>query len=668
MTPPSKLRLRAAAVALMLAAVADGSAATSDERLCRSMAQRLERMAVQARTTPQALADAQARYGQRCEGEAAAPAPELTAQVAPVSSPTTGFARARTEGSFATWNATLDSECRQRPAFGNAAERRTECAQLKIDRAVQERRLDRTEVEACVPPEGLQQGPSGRPAASRQADRQVARFASLGGSAYWAWDAPGGCALAQRVRKTFAASDTTTARAGGDDPAAQARAQAQMCELDPRLPFCAATPALQLPASDDLYWRWQHQVYSRCTAQAQPGQARDFCARSVVDQALAQRRVAPAAVESCRAQWQGGPRSEPEAMAIDQCLVAAALLEQASTSAYTRPPQRRAAPQWAPQGLNRPDIVEALYSGDLSRMPDAAEDGRYALTTFGRLNAACPTLGLSATGVRIAQRMAAETQASAQRALSGRGNLSDLATVLWGANEMLKTLPDCDRWHDDESRRAACVAEKESAFRIDPSRPAAEDVSRLLRQHACTSPQIRRYAEQLSAWLLQPSAARSAMAWARGHPESAALDRMFENCRQQAGDGAADAWCGCYVRGWAGTRSSRMSPAVVLDAAARSAFVGDPQAWHTPADTESCEPHRRTINLWRRDRAVQRPAVVTACLVQQAPAHTILAPDLQSCRYRSAGGELELRARQCAPQLEARHWGGEAVACEGNRR
>ncbi len=456
-----------------------------------------------------------------------------------------------------------------------------------------------------------------------------------------------------------------TAAKGGT--VSEAEARARLCETDARLPFCGAAAALP-GGREQPYWRWQSQAYSQCVGQPAAGRARDHCARSVVERALSEGRVAAAAVDACRASWQGGERSEPEMMAVDQCLLAAALLEQAASSRVAEAaagPAPGGPPGLNLQGLSRADLVAPLYAGDLAKVPAGAEDLRYMLTSFGRLNESCPNLGLAGTAMQIAQAQARQTQEAVARGLSGRGSAADAVTALGAANEMMKTLPDCERIVDDPPRREACIAERDSAFQVQRSPAAVADATRLIERHGCGSAQMTRYAQQLAAWLLAPPGSRGSLAGLDKHPQAPALARLFDSCRRQAGSGVADAWCGCYVRHFANSpRGTRSAPAEVLDAAAHGAFIGGPQAWYAPPDIGECDRYWPAVERWRREQAAARP-LVTACLVQQQPAEVVLAPGMQLCRYRSGVGVVELRAAQCPARLHAHEWGSEAVPCGG---
>lgn len=650
-----------AGLAWMAVAYASAQDARSErgERQCQSMARTLARMEVSPRTRPEVLAQARERYRQHCDPAAQAAAAPQPAAAPPAPASPAPALRLQTPGRFSDWNRALDGECRPPPPGGEAGDMATRCAQAKIERALLERRLEQAEVDACLAQ--IRASTAGAERTARQRERAEARHAALGGPAYWAWEGPGGCRLSERVRTTFgtAPESATTVDTAG--------AQARMCSLDPRLPFCASAATLPLAAhQNEPYWRWQARMHSQCAAQAATGQSRDHCARRVVEQALAERRAAPAAVDTCRARWQAGARDEPEPMSVDQCLLAAAVLEQAATSrvvdvAAARPSS--APPGLNLQGLQRPEMVAPLYAGDLARVPEDVENLRYALTSFGRLNEACPNLGLAGTAMQIAQAQVRRAQDAVMRGLSGRGSAADAATAAGAVNEMAKMLPDCERIVDDEPRREACIAEQKSAFQVQRSAPAVADAGRLIDRHGCTSAQVSRYAQQLGSWLLAPSASRGALAGLDRHPQAPALERLYEQCRRQAGDGVADAWCGCYVRSFAGApRGTRSARAEVLDAAARSAFVGGLQAWYAPPEVAECEPQRQAIDRWRREQAMGAPAV-TACLVQQAPAQVVLLPDLRACRYRSAAGTIELRATQCPPRLQAHEWGSEPVAC-----
>lgn len=658
------------ALVLMLAAVESFAQTAPDERLCRSMAQRLERMEASPRTRPETLDRAREQVRRQCDQPRPAtrerdPADGTARATAGPATPDAAWERAHTPGRFADWNAELDAVCRQPAAPGADSRPHTRCAQAKIDRALAEKRLSAGEVEPCLnqppSPPATAAGPSARQRERADA-RAGARLEALGGPAYWAWEGQGGCRLVDRVRMTFAEP------AGRAPNADTASAQALMCRTDPRLPFCGGASASPRQAEAvSPYWRWQHEALRSCVAQPSVGQTRDHCARSIVERALAERRVAAAAVDRCRAGWQAGPRAEPEMMVIDQCLVAASVLEQAATSRFVdAAPARTTAPMpFGTQGLARADIVAPLYAGDLARVPAEAEDLRYVLTTFGRVNESCPQLGLAGTAMQIAQASARQTQEALARGLSGRGSAADAMTVLGAANELLRLLPDCDRIQDDEPRRRACIADKEGAFKVQPSAPGVADAGRLIERHGCTSAQLAHYGRQLGAWLMLPPDQRGVLDVMQNHPQAAVLSRLLDNCRRQSGDGSADAWCTCYVRGHAlAPRGSRAAPSDVLDAAARSAFIGGPQAWYVPPDADECAPKRQAIERWRREQSASRP-VVTACLAGQQPAAVLLRPELQVCRYRTAAGLVELRAQQCAPRLHAHEWGSEAVSCDG---
>lgn len=658
-------RALAAGLLAIFAAAGAQAQSTREERLCQSMARHLERLEASPRTRPETLEHARQQYRQRCDGAVTVPAaPAAAAAPAPVPVPSPAAPRLRTPGRFADWNDALNDQCREW-TDGDAAGRRTRCAQLKIDRALAEGRLDRPEVDACTAVGAAAAAPPTRSTSARQRELMDSRMAGLGGPAYWAWEGHGGCLLAQRVRSTFSDPDASPAFAAKGATVPEAQARARLCETDPRLPFCRGAAALP-GGREQPYWRWQSQAYSQCLAQPAAGRARDHCARSVVERALSEGRAAPAAVDVCRTHWQAGARNEPEMMAVDQCLLALALLEQAASSRVAEAaagPAPGGPPRLNLQGLNRPDLVVPLYAGDLAKVPAGAEDLRYMLTSFGRLNESCPNLGLAGTAMQIAQAQVRQTQEAVARGLSGRGSAADAMSALGAANEMMKTMPDCDRILDDQPRREACIAERDSAFQVQRSPAAVTDATRLIEHHGCGSVQMTRYAQQLSAWLLAPPSSRGSLAGLDKHPQAPALARLFENCRRQAGNGVADTWCGCYVRNFANApRGTRSAPADVLDAAAHSAFIGGPQAWYAPPDIGDCQPHWPAIERWRREQALGRP-VVTACLMQQQPADVVLAPDVRLCRYRSAAGVVELRAAQCPARLHTHEWGSEAVPC-----
>ncbi|HRH87580.1 MAG TPA: hypothetical protein PLO41_12080 [Rubrivivax sp.] len=561
-------------------------------------------------------------------------------------------------GSFSEWDRALSAACDERTPHG-----RTSCAQVKIDKALAEGRLRQADVAACA--EGSQPGIAQSPQSQterdlRQQERQARRRASLGGDAYWNWSTLG-CDLANRVRQTFqeATPETAPRRAGAAaERGATAALDPRQCEILPHAPQCRQG---RRPAQRETYRSFAAGAHADCVAAGGAG-PRDRCAREVVEQAIAARLVSAQAVQGCRDEWSVGRREAPEHAEVYECLGRRAMVEEASASLVVRSAPRSSVAAWRTDGYRRADTLAAIQAADWPHVPARPDDGAYFLNAFGQLNAACPALGLSSVALRLAEAAVQNMHRSVTRAASGQGSMGDLATVLGGANELLKAMRDCDSlWHD-EPRQNACLAERDSAFSMPQSVDARRDVALLLSRHRCDGPETRTFAKNLSTWLLLSPDQRYAMSWALGDPKAAEYDAIFENCRRQAGEGAADAWCGCYVRRYSLTRvGSRAAPLEAMQAVRVSAFIGEQGAFFVPADLDECRPQRERLTAWRRTQGPSQ--TVTACLARQAPMTAAVTPDLKACTYRTAWGEVEWRQPECVPRLYSGLWGGDAVAC-----
>lgn len=562
--------------------------------------------------------------------------------------------RVKTEGYYTDWERHVESTC----ASGTAAAR-TACAQAKIDRAIVEGRLSQGEVDACRSPAASRPMPTPRDPvrAERMRDTAARRFAVQGGDAYWAWDAAGGCRLADRVKLSFAAVAAPQAAAS---PGVTAK-----CELMPNLPRCAPTPQAA-PSADKLpdpYVAWANRAVMRCAERSVRGQPRDHCVRSVLEEAVATRRLTQSAVDRCRAAWAQGAKADPEYLEAFRCIERAALVEQAGSSAVLKVAEPRVARRaMRGDGYQRPDIVTALQAGDWAYMPVREGDGNYYLNVFAKLAAACPSREFQATSLRMTQIAQDNLRGSLQRAASGEGTLNDLNRLLFAADSMLKAAKDCDKeqWHP--GAYDACVDERDSAFQLPPSREARRDVDVLLQRHGCNGAETAAIGKNLSTWLVMAPHRRGAMSWVTGSPREGEWRPVFENCRRQAAPGVADAWCGCYVRRYADTRSGgyHASPEAMSHVRS-SAFVGGEGMRFQPGDMGDCEAGQNDIEAYRRDQRAQ--SRTTACLVSQSPVADAILPDLKTCRYRTAWGEIAVKLPQCRSTWSSHEWGWEPVTC-----
>ena len=481
-------------------------------------------------------------------------------------------------------------------------------------------------------------------------------MASRGGDAYWAWDSPGGCKLADRVKLTFAAVSPPRPTAAQLEPSA--------CGTSPSLPPCRAAAEAEKPLEPFL--RWSSHAYSLCADREASGRPRDYCARSVLDQAVDSKRVSAAAVQACLTASARGSQTAGDYIAAYRCIEHGAIIEQARGSTVLQAAAAKA-PAALPRnvGYKRPDIMAGLQAADWPYMPLREGDGNYYLNAFAKLAAACPSAEIEATALQMTQIAMSNLNESMRRAASGQGTLEDLNRLLFAGGQMLKAAQDCNKQQSSyiPGRYDACVAERDSAFELPPSVDARHDLDVLLRQHRCDSPETRIFARHLSAWLVMAPHRRAAMSWSTVEPRVAEFRSIFENCRRQAGGGVADAWCGCYVRKY-GSTSPRgyYNRPEAMALVKTSAFVGGGGMNFEPSDIDECEAGRKDIDLWRQS---QRAAPVpTACLVSQEPVADAIAPDLKACRYRTAWGQIEVRMPQCRLTWQSHQWGGEAIKCQ----
>ena len=192
---------------------ADPSAALTR---CMQLARANAWAAAQGERGARRLMQGEANYSRSCASfgdwralNAGAPS---TAQAAPrIEEPSPAVAttaptpRVQTPGSFTDWDKAIEAECR---ASGGGPDARTKCAQVKIERAISEGRLTQDEVGACVSDASVSR-PGSTERGVRQREVQARRQSALGGDALWKWEGREGCALAQRVRLTFADSSQT---------------------------------------------------------------------------------------------------------------------------------------------------------------------------------------------------------------------------------------------------------------------------------------------------------------------------------------------------------------------------------------------------------------------------------------------------------------------------
>lgn len=619
-------------------------------RHCMQLAKANDRVAAQGERSARRLLQGEANYARSCSmfgdwrtliagAPSTTPAAPRVEEPLPAVAPAAPTPRVQTPGNFTDWDKAIEAECR---AAGGGAGVRTRCAQVKIERAISEGRLTQVEVDACVP------GAS-RPGASerdvRQRETQARRQSPLGGDALWKWVGREGCALAQRVRLTFADPGETKAPAQASVGCVPKASGGKTCDgVDTLVPQGYA----DIGNGEFLY----------CIGEAPPGTTRAQCAQQAMDKGRAAGVLSSQAVAVCQAL----ARTDAQAVDTHRCLAERARLEVMTSSRVLQGSAPKSPPRHSLAGYKRSDLLGHLLSADWPWMPRDESLPVYTLNLYGTLAEACPDTGYADT-LQTLVRLRTEAMRDALRqAASGQGRVEDIGPLLTVAGGLLTAMEDCYRRPDWEVQ--ACLKEQHRRTSLPPSPEADSDARRWLQQFKCGSAETRRLANGLSEWLLMPDAQRGSMVWALKHPRLSEYSRLFENCRRQAGGGYADAWCGCYARQHSRTNSGTLAhPQTHVDTAWQSAFVGEAGAWFQPSDLNVCERERRSLEQWRN---VQRqPQRTTACLISQQGIADSVRPELQACRYRTAWGEIEFRSSPvCRPVLYAHQWGDAPVSCK----
>lgn len=549
-----------------------------------------------------------------------------------------GFQRVRTQGTYGDWLEVFDSKgCR-----GNKAERDA-CAEEIIATALAEGRLAQAEVDACRAPPVAKRSRS-ESAAEIQKRRmetlpETRRNGQRGAWEIWRLKTPD-CQLETRVAASFTDRSHIPSRMQKVATTPGDR-DCGLNAVDP--PRCDLADALVKPG----YERWESRAHEQCARRDPLARSeRGYCTRKVIERALEEQQIARPIYEQClQAQQKGGE-------AVNICLEAHAIRDRVSSSRIVSRKPESAAPRVDFGGYRKPAVLQAIHQGEWANAPFAERD--YGVTLFVRLGAACPNLGFAEVTPRLADHLS-RTRASHPTQL-----LIDLAATFGG-------LENCERKPAFSNEREQCERDREARRNTPPSPDGEHDARRWLANNVCTSPATTHFGQRLVNWLFLDEAARGSMNWAANHPRRPELMALFDNCRQQAGDGIADAWCGCYVRQFSAISqdATRFRNAAVLDATRVSAFVGQ-NAWFNQFGGDACGPHEERIALWRRGQSA-RPRV-TACLVSERAAPERLAPGARACRYRTAWGEIDLHDTSCRDRLYAHQWGSEAVTCEGKPR
>jgi hypothetical protein len=712
-----KTRQNAVACCLMLAMgllltsliALDAHAVSADqERICRVMAKSIIKAEERARQNPRidarAVAKAEARYDQRCRAlgdprvlaasrepsrceqmqrvwqadedrrEAAGRAlprgnvsvalldfrrecPDVAKQVVEerrrakspqpvaVASPP-AYKRPITEGTFGDWLANYDKAC-----AGDDAQR-NRCAESMIARALDEGRLAQAEVDACKPPAEQTRSQNSRfdELQRRRAAMAEAQLGKRERGAWDFWNSDVGCRLKDKVAASFTDRGIRPSWMK-NQPTPPGDRDCGLNIVDP--PRCDFADALVKPN----YQRWESRIYRECAdADPRTQTGKPSCAQQIIERALAENRITAQAYERCRRAEVAGGAS------VYQCLTGLAIREQATQSRIVSRSSPPRPPNIDTRGYQQSALLSAIARADWVNAPVVEPD--YALTLFARLHNACPNLGYAELLPRLAQREINASRDAAGRVLSGQGTAQDTWRILSDAGKTFGGLENCERMPAFSWEREQCERERAQRRDTPPSPDGEHDAKRWLAKNACTSPATTHFGKRLAEWLFLDDSARGGMNWAAGHPRRAEFMALFDTCRLQAGEGAADAWCACYARQYrlVNPDNTIYRHPDLLAAARQSAFIGDASGWYTPTNIDTCNPYAERLEQWRK---LQRPRPrVTACLVAQKPAPERLTPGVLACRYRTAWGEIEFHDSACRDRLYAHQWGGETVTCK----
>lgn len=290
------------------------------------------------------------------------------------------------------------------------------------------------------------------------------------------------------------------------------------------------------------------------------------------------------------------------------------------------------------RGFQRGDFIDPIYNGRWSWVANTgAQNVGYFVWTLKAIHDSCPAYGIADRYWELAPYFFLEGE---HRLLTG--------------------------WKRDSSTPAQTsnlIALALQQLNLVPSPEAYHDVGLLRAVHACDSPMLAHYVENLFKFArtarFRPFV-RSQMP-APDTPQGKRLIRIFENCSDRAENGIADQWCGCYVRALFDTQV----PDPVLASLENNPFADGRTYMHAVAMSVANRPrqqgdHYECANTaGGRDLSAYRlngREKVTACLVSQKP-----------CRYRTARAEFTISGESCSPTLTSRTFGGQEISCDAGK-
>ena len=417
-------------------------------------------------------------------------------------------------------------------------------------------------------------------------------------------------------------------------------------------PFRTAKPG-------ESFSDWATYAYSACVnlPADRQGNDRDYCPRTVVATALQLGLISDAAIARCRSAPPLNPQ-QSEAQSIYTCLDRGAFNEASERSSIVQssPPSNKA-PALDTRGLAKPTLVAAIHAADWAGVPPSDLDGVYFLETFRQLSAQCPALVSEASLLQLEASIAAGNMASVSRTMAGQGSSQDMAITLWGMAKGF-SYDDCSQLSGYDYEQ--CQAHNEQLDQPLVSPEARHDVQLLVQRYGCGQ-EVATYAynfNQSRSLKYRQLGARYFIDNMRNPGDVAKYRQVFENCAHQAGDGAADAWCGCYVRGLSLVRGGYANPPEAVAAASRSAFFKGIS--YVPSDAGEClRAGEEMIASWRSSHA----PFTTACLVATASASTSTTPGLMQCEYQTAWGKIIVHDQHCAQAVSSTTWGDVPISC-----
>lgn len=463
--------------------------------------------------------------------------------------------------------------------------------------------------------------------------------------------------------------------------------------------IAALLASLAVPAfAADDFQSWKEAIRRDCPTAGDALANLNACAQRYLDRAIADGRLTRAEVDACVAQVRperrarGGPAltawsgpcglerrvratfpREPTSPPKPVEAVIRGELREARIESMTLPV---AAPGTllSTRNLRRPDIVSAVFEGRFALVPNRGLDNlRYFAQTIGEFGQRCPGSDRSAAMLDALPYLTDNLGDTIARLRTGDVSETEFAQLLAGAVQVFEEAGPCTFDHANPYAYEQCIAERDEAPGVLPSLDALNDVDVLLTRHGCQAPETQRYLDNLAAYVRQIRLSATATTGLppADTPAGQRYRQVFDQCARQAGGGAADKWCGCFVQD---LHARARTDASALETLMAEPFVDvsydlrpdgtmvPPGGLTTPGrsvEYRLMSPRGRCGSdvapiRWWREATLPR---VTACLV---PARS----SGDRCTYRTAWGSFSARAvGPCPVRIDSRVWGAQEVQC-----